>query len=38
MDRYGIPATARASLACFNTREDLDALARGISKVQEMFR
>jgi cysteine desulfurase/selenocysteine lyase len=37
MDRYGIPATARASLACFNTREDLDALARGIGKVQEMF-
>ncbi|MCG6923276.1 MAG: cysteine desulfurase [Acidobacteria bacterium] len=38
MDRYGIPATARASLACFNTREDLDALARGIGKVQEMFK
>jgi cysteine desulfurase/selenocysteine lyase len=38
MDRYGIPATARASLACFNTREDLDALARGIGRVQEMFR
>jgi len=38
MDRYGLPATARASLACFNTREDLDALARGIVKVQEMFR
>jgi cysteine desulfurase/selenocysteine lyase len=38
MDRYGIPATTRASLACFNTREDLDALARGIGKVQEMFR
>jgi cysteine desulfurase/selenocysteine lyase len=38
MDRYGVPATARASLACFNTREDLDALARGIGKVQEMFK
>jgi len=38
MDRYGIPATTRASLACFNTREDLDALVRGIGKVQEMFR
>jgi cysteine desulfurase / selenocysteine lyase len=38
MDRYGIPATTRASLACFNTREDLDVLARGIRKVQEMFR
>jgi cysteine desulfurase/selenocysteine lyase len=38
MDRYGVPATARASLACFNTREDLDALVRGIGKVQEMFK
>jgi cysteine desulfurase/selenocysteine lyase len=38
MDRFGVPATARASLACFNTREDLDVLARGIRKVQEMFR
>jgi cysteine desulfurase / selenocysteine lyase len=38
MDRYGIPATTRASLACFNTREDLDLLALGIRKVQEIFR
>ncbi len=38
MDRYGIPATTRASLACFNTRQELDALARGVRKVQEMFR
>jgi cysteine desulfurase/selenocysteine lyase len=38
MDHYGVPATARASLACFNTREDIDVLARGIRKVQEMFR
>jgi cysteine desulfurase/selenocysteine lyase len=38
MDRYGLPATARASLACFNTRAELDALAAGIRKVQEMFR
>jgi cysteine desulfurase/selenocysteine lyase len=37
MDRYKIPATTRASLACFNTREEIDALARGIRKVQEMF-
>jgi cysteine desulfurase/selenocysteine lyase len=37
MDRFGIPATTRASLACFNTRDDLDALARGIRKVKEMF-
>lgn len=38
MDRFGVPATARASLALYNTREDVDALARGILKVQEMFR
>lgn len=37
MDRYGIPATTRASLACFNTKAELDALAAGIRKVQEMF-
>jgi cysteine desulfurase/selenocysteine lyase len=38
MDHYGVPATARASLACFNPPEDLEALARGIRKVQEMFK
>jgi cysteine desulfurase / selenocysteine lyase len=38
MDRYGLTATTRASLACFNTRQELDALGRGIHKVQEMFR
>jgi cysteine desulfurase/selenocysteine lyase len=38
MDRFGIPATTRASLACFNTRADIDALAAGVRKVQEMFR
>jgi cysteine desulfurase/selenocysteine lyase len=37
MDRYGLPATARASLACFNTREELDALVVGLDKVKEMF-
>jgi len=38
MDFFGVPATSRASLACFNTHQELDALARGILKVQEMFR
>jgi cysteine desulfurase/selenocysteine lyase len=37
MERFGVPATARASLACFNTRGDLDVLAGGVRKVQEMF-
>ena len=37
MDRFGVPATIRASLGVYNTREDIDALVRGIGKVQEMF-
>lgn len=37
MDRYGIPATTRASLALYNTRAEMDALAAGIRKVQEVF-
>ena len=38
MDRYGIPATARASFALYNTREEVDALAAGVRKVIEVFR
>ncbi len=37
MDRFGIPATIRASLAFYNTREELDILAHGIRRVQQMF-
>jgi cysteine desulfurase/selenocysteine lyase len=37
MDRFCIPATTRASLAFYNTREELDRLAEGIRKVQEIF-
>jgi cysteine desulfurase/selenocysteine lyase len=37
MERFGIPATARASLAAFNTREELDTLVQGLHKVREMF-
>ncbi len=37
MQRFGIPATARASLACYNTREELDALVRGLHRVREVF-
>jgi cysteine desulfurase/selenocysteine lyase len=37
MDRYHVPATVRASLAVYNTREDIDALVAGIHKVQEVF-
>jgi cysteine desulfurase/selenocysteine lyase len=37
MDRYGIPATTRASFAFYNTREEVDALVRAIYKVKEIF-
>jgi cysteine desulfurase/selenocysteine lyase len=37
MDRFGIAATARASFAVYNTREDVDALVVGIRKAQEVF-
>ncbi|WP_428261309.1 cysteine desulfurase [Haliangium sp.] len=37
MTRFGIPATARASLSIYNTREDVDALVRALLHVQEMF-
>ncbi len=37
MKRFGVPATARASLAFYNTREELDALAKGLHKVIEVF-
>jgi cysteine desulfurase/selenocysteine lyase len=37
MDRFGIPATTRASLAFYNTTAEIDALAAGLRKVKEMF-
>ncbi|NQY27490.1 MAG: cysteine desulfurase [Piscirickettsiaceae bacterium] len=37
MQFYGIPATARASFAFYNTMEEVDALVMGIKKVQELF-
>ncbi len=37
MQRFGVPATARASLAFYNTREEIDALVRAIHKVREVF-
>lgn len=37
MQRFGIPATARASFAFYNTREEVDALANTIEKVIEIF-
>ncbi len=37
MERFGIPASARASFALYNTREEVDALVRGIEKVHEVL-
>jgi cysteine desulfurase/selenocysteine lyase len=37
MERFGVPATARASFALYNTREEVDALVKGIQRVREVF-
>jgi cysteine desulfurase/selenocysteine lyase len=38
MDRFGVPATARASFALYNTRAEVDVLAAGVRRVLEVFR
>jgi len=37
MERFGVPATTRASLAMYNTREEVDALVAGLLHVREVF-
>jgi cysteine desulfurase/selenocysteine lyase len=37
MERFHIPATARASFAVYNTREEVDALVGGIRAAREVF-
>ncbi len=37
MDRFGVPATVRASFALYNTRKDVDTLVEGLGKVRELF-
>ena len=37
MERFGVPATVRASIALYNTREDIDALVRALHTVRELF-
>jgi cysteine desulfurase / selenocysteine lyase len=37
MDRFRVPATARASFAFYNTKEEVDALVNGIRAVMEVF-
>ncbi|HZI57928.1 MAG TPA: cysteine desulfurase [Verrucomicrobiae bacterium] len=37
MQRFNIPATARASFGLYNTRQEIDALVAGIHKVQKVM-
>jgi cysteine desulfurase/selenocysteine lyase len=37
MDRFGIPATVRASLAMYNTTDDIDALVAGLARVRAVM-
>jgi cysteine desulfurase/selenocysteine lyase len=37
MERFGVPATARASFGIYNTLEEVDALAAGLQQVIEVF-
>jgi cysteine desulfurase / selenocysteine lyase len=37
MERFGVPAMARASVAFYNTKGEIDALVAGIHKVKEVF-
>ena len=37
MERFGVPATVRASLACYNTRDEIDALVRALGQAIEVL-
>ncbi len=37
MDRYGIPATSRASFAMYNTKDEIDILIKGLTKIIGVF-
>jgi cysteine desulfurase/selenocysteine lyase len=37
MDRFGVPATARASFALYNTRAEIDALVAGVNRARTLF-
>ena len=37
MEHFGIPATARASMVFYNTREEIDALVQGIENARKVF-
>lgn len=37
MERFGVPATVRASLAMYNTRQEIDALVAALHRVREVL-
>jgi cysteine desulfurase/selenocysteine lyase len=37
MQRFGIPAAVRASVALYNTPDEVEALGQGLRKVHEIF-
>jgi len=37
MQRFGVPATARASFSFYNTKKEIDALVAGVQKVRKVF-
>jgi cysteine desulfurase/selenocysteine lyase len=37
MERFGVPATTRASFALYNTEADVEALAQGLERVRKVF-
>ncbi len=37
MERFGVPATARASFSIYNTEQDVDRLRAAVTKVREVF-
>jgi cysteine desulfurase/selenocysteine lyase len=37
MKRFAVPATARASFAFYNTKQEIDKLAEGVQKVIDIF-
>jgi cysteine desulfurase/selenocysteine lyase len=37
MQRFGVPATARASFALYNTRDEVDTLVQALHRVRQVF-
>jgi cysteine desulfurase/selenocysteine lyase len=37
MTFFGVPATARASFACYNTEQDVERLVRALARAREVF-